>query len=151
MLYQKTNTVGELNTDHISVGNWSSKMQGVSQFIEVGEGIPEGTEEELQENNVPMNNLNDLEDQPVGNDIEEEEHPTEEEEYLMEDEHPTTYTTTASGWVRKPPAHLVKEIGEATLTAAEQIIILLLVNCWKKMNLAALAWGLEVELTTQMS
>ena len=151
MLYQKTNTVGELNTDHISVGNWSSKMQGVSKSIEVGEGIPGGTEEQLQENNVPMNNLNDLEDQPVGNDIEQEEHPTEEEEYLMEDEHPTTYTTTASGWVHKPPAHLIKEIGEATLTAAEQIIILLLVNCWKKMNLAALAWGLEVELTTQMS
>ena len=27
MFYQKTNSVGELNTDHISVGNWSNKSQ----------------------------------------------------------------------------------------------------------------------------
>ena len=39
MFYQKTYSVGELNTDHISVGNWSHKTQGVSQFIEVGEEI----------------------------------------------------------------------------------------------------------------
>ena len=30
MFYWKTNTVGELNTHHISIGNWSSKAQGVS-------------------------------------------------------------------------------------------------------------------------
>ena len=41
-----------------------------------------------------MNNLNDLEDQPAGN--------------IM-----------VSGQVSKPPAHLIKEIGEAALTAAE--------------------------------
>ena len=40
---------GELNTDHISIGNWSNKSQGVSQFIEVAEGISEGFEEELAE------------------------------------------------------------------------------------------------------
>ena len=37
----------------------------------------------------------------------------------MEEENPTTYTTIASGWVSKPPACLIKGIGEATLTAAE--------------------------------
>ena len=30
-----------------------------------------------------------------------------------------TYTTTVSGWVSKPPACLIKEIGEAALSAAE--------------------------------
>ena len=94
----------------------------------MGEGISEESDEELQENNNPTNYLNDLEDQPVGNDIEEEEHTTDEE-------NPTTYTTT----------------GEATLTAAERNYYLLLVNCLKKMNLAVLAQVLEVELTTQMS
>ena len=63
----------------------------------MGEGISEESDEELQENNNPTNYLNDLEDQPVGNDIEEEKHTTDEE-------NPTTYTTT----------------GEATLTAAER-------------------------------
>ena len=95
--------VGELHTDHISVGNKSRKTQGVLRFVEVGEGISEGNDEELQDINNPTNNENDLEDQPVGNDIEEEEHPTEEELQLKE------------------------------------IIILLLVNCGKKMNFAVLA------------
>ena len=42
MFYQKTNTVGKLNTDSISVGKWSKNPHGVVQFIEVGEGISEG-------------------------------------------------------------------------------------------------------------
>ena len=79
----------------------------------MGEGISERSDEEQQENNNPMNNPNNLEDQPVGNEIEEGKLPTEEE-------NPTTSTTTASGWVSKPPAHLIEEIGEATLTAAER-------------------------------
>ena len=91
--------MGELFTDHISVGNWSRKMQGVSRFIEVGEGICEGNDEQPQEINNPTNNQNDLEDQPVGNDIEEEEHLMDEEEHPMDEEHPTTFTTTASGWL----------------------------------------------------
>ena len=49
----------------------------------MGEGISEGIEEELQENNIPMNNVNDLEDQPAGNNIEEEECPMEEESTLQ--------------------------------------------------------------------
>ena len=32
MFYQKTYSVGESNTDHTSVGNWSNKMQGVFTF-----------------------------------------------------------------------------------------------------------------------
>ena len=36
MLCQKTNTVGKLNTDSISVGNWSKNSHGVVQLIEVG-------------------------------------------------------------------------------------------------------------------
>ena len=51
-----------------------------------------------------MNNLDGLEDQPAGNDIEEEEHP-------MKEEHPTTYTTTASSQVRKPQHALSKKRG----------------------------------------
>ena len=39
MSYQKTNSVGELNMDHICVGNWSHMTEGVSRFIEEGEGI----------------------------------------------------------------------------------------------------------------
>ena len=95
----------------------------------MGEGISEGIEEEPQKNNNPMTHLNDLEDQPVGNDIEEEEH-------TMEEEHPITYTTTTSGQVSKPRACLIQEIGEVAL-------ILLLVSFWKKMNLAALVWGIQ--------
>ena len=41
--------VGESNTDHIRVGTWSNRTQGVLQFIEVGEGICKGVEEELAE------------------------------------------------------------------------------------------------------
>ena len=66
-----------------------------------------------------MNNLNDLEDQPVGNDNEED----IEEEHPMKDEHPTAYTTTVFGQVSKPPACLIEEIGEATLSAAEQKLL----------------------------
>ena len=80
MFYQKTNSVGELNTDHISVGSWSHKTQGVLRFIEVGEGISDGENEELQEIHSCMTNSNELEDQPVGSDIEEEEKSTEENE-----------------------------------------------------------------------
>ena len=36
MFYQKTNLVGELNTDHISIGNWLCMTKGVSRLIEVG-------------------------------------------------------------------------------------------------------------------
>ena len=52
--------------------------------------------------------LLNLEDQPVG---------TDEED--LEEENPTMHTMMASGWVSKPPACLIEEIGEATLTAAE--------------------------------
>ena len=38
----------------------------------------------------------------------------------MNEESPTTYTTTASGQVSKPPAFLFEEIGEAVLTMAER-------------------------------
>ena len=97
------------NADHISIGNWSNKTQGVSQFIEVGEGISEGVEvRKLAEVENPTNIQNNLEDQTVGKD---------EEDY--EEEHPTIHTTMASGQVSKPPAFLINEIGEATLTAAE--------------------------------
>ena len=58
-----------------------------------------------------MNIQDDLEDQPVCGDAED----LEEEQ----EEHPTGYTTMASGWVSKPPAYLIKEIGEATLSPAE--------------------------------
>ena len=95
-----------------------------------------------------MNNLNDLEDQPVGNDIEEEEKPTEEEECPTDKAQPTTYTTTAFGWVSKPPACLIKDIGEATLTAAERNYYFALGELLKENEYV---WVLEVELTTQTS
>ena len=44
--------MGELNTNSISVGNWSRNSQGVLQFIEVGEGISDGTEQGPEE--TPM-------------------------------------------------------------------------------------------------
>ena len=90
------------------------------------------------------NNQNDLEDQPVGNDIEEEESPTEEEEHPMDEEHPTTYTTTASGQVSKPPACLIEEIREAALTAAERNYYFALGELLEE-NEYGLAWVLEVE------
>ena len=80
MFYQKTNSVGELHMDHICIGNGSHQTQGVSRFIEVGEGISEGEDKELQEIHSPMNNSNELEDQPVGSNVEGEENPTEEKE-----------------------------------------------------------------------
>ena len=109
MFYQKANTVGEISTDHIAVGNWSNKTQGVSQFIEVGEGTSKGVEQEPHKIENPMNNQDNLEDPPVGADKED-----------MEEESPTVHTTTVSGWISKPPACLIKEIGEAALTAAQQ-------------------------------
>ena len=72
MFYQKTNSVGELNTDHISIGNWLCMPKGVSRFIEVGEGISDGEDEQLQEIHSPMNDSNELEEQPVGSNTEEE-------------------------------------------------------------------------------
>ena len=67
MFYQKTNTVGELNTDCISVGNWSRNPQGVLWFIVVWEGITEVTEQGPEETPMtvddPMNNQEELEDQ----------------------------------------------------------------------------------------
>ena len=80
----------------------------MSQFIEVGEGISEEVEQEPAAIENPMNIQDNLEDQPVGSD---EEDP--------EEENPTVHTTMVSGQVGKPPAQLIKEIGEATLTAAE--------------------------------
>ena len=112
-VFQKTNLVGELNTDHISIGNWLCETKGVSRFIEVGEGISDGEDEQPQEIHSSMNNSNKLEDQPVGSDIEEEESTGEKNALRM------TYTTTASGWVSKPPACLIEEIGEAALSVAE--------------------------------
>ena len=97
-----------------------------------------------------MKNSNDLEDQPVGSDIEEEENPTEEKECPMSIETPTTYITTVSGWVSKPPACLVNKLGIPHCLWLKEIIILLSVNCWKKMNMVELVQALEVELTTQM-
>ena len=108
-----------MNIDHLSVCTWSHKTQGVSRFIEVGEGFSRGEDDELQDIHSPMNSSNELEDQPVGSNIEEEEKSTEEKEHPTGVEKPTTYTATVSGWVTKPPACLIKEIGEATLSVAE--------------------------------
>ena len=54
-----------------------------------------------------MNDSNELEDQPVGSDIEEEEKSTGENECPTDGESPMTYTTTVSGQVSKPPAYLI--------------------------------------------
>ena len=86
--------------------------------MEVGEGISGGNDEEPQEIYNPMNNQNDLEDQPVGNNIEDKEHSMKEEEHPTYEEH--TSTTTVSGWVSKPLAHLINEIREAAFTAAKR-------------------------------
>ena len=88
--------------------------------MKVGEGISGGNDEEPQEINNPMNNQNDLEDQPVGNNIEDKEHSMKEEEHPTDEEHPTSSTTTVSGWVSKPLEHLINEIREAPFTATER-------------------------------
>ena len=73
MFYQKTNSGGESNMGHVHIGNWSHAMKGVVRYIEVGEGISEEEDHVLQEICSPTNDPNELEDQPVGNDIIEEE------------------------------------------------------------------------------
>ena len=97
MFYQKTNSVGELNTDHVHVGNWSHATKGLSRFIEVGEGISDEEDKIPQEIHSPTNDPNKLEEQPVGNDVIEEENecPTDRGSHA-------TYTTTMSGSVSKP-------------------------------------------------
>ena len=40
MFYEKTNIVGELNTDHIRVGNWSSKAEIAVGVIVGSQGLP---------------------------------------------------------------------------------------------------------------
>ena len=72
MFYQKTNLVGELNTDHICVRNWSHMTKAVMRFIDMGEGVSDVEDEEPQEIHSSTNDSNELEDQPVGNDIVEE-------------------------------------------------------------------------------
>ena len=113
--------MGELNTNFISVGNWSRNSQGVLQFIEVGEGISDGTEQGPEETPMavdkPTNNQEELEDQPVGDHEEQQNSPA-----------PTVTTVMASGRVSRPPTCLIKEIGEAALTAVNETTILLLVN-----------------------
>ena len=86
----------------------------------MGEGISEGDDEEPQAIHCPLNSSNELEDQPVGSDVEEEENPMDEKECPTSTENPTTYTATVSGWVSKPPACLIEEIGEAVLSVVEQ-------------------------------
>ena len=81
----------------------------------MGEGIYERIEEGPEESENPMNTLNNLEGHPFGNDNEED----TEEEHPMEEDLPTAYSTTASGQVSKLPACLIKEIGEAALSAAK--------------------------------
>ena len=113
--------VGELNTDPISIGNWSRHPQGMVWFIEVGERITEVTKQGPEETPMAldnfMNNQEELEDQPVG----------EHEEYQAGPA-PTVTLVMASGSISKPSTCLIKEIGKAALTAARTIIILHLVN-----------------------
>ena len=103
----------------------------------MGEGISEGFGQELDKIENPSNIQNNLEGQPVGGDKDD-----------LEEENLTVHTTTASGQVSKPPACLIKEIGEAT-PQMNKIIILLSVSCWKKMNVVALELVSAVGLTTQ--
>ena len=70
MFYQKAKNAHELNTDPITVGNWTRNMQGVLRFIEVGEGVSKGpvTENaELAQDNENSLIENKLEDQPIEN------------------------------------------------------------------------------------
>ena len=107
-------------------------------------GASDGEDEELQEIHSPTDDSNKLEDQPVGSDIEEEEKSTGENECPTDGESPTTYTTTASGQVSKPPACLIEDIGELHCLQQNEIINLFLVNCWKKTSMVVLVQGLEV-------
>ena len=110
MFYQKSNSVGELNTDHICVGNWLCMTKGVSRFIEAGEGISNEEDKEPQEIHSPTNDSDKFEDQPVGNDIVEEENSTGENECPTDRGSPVTYTTTVSGQVSKPQHTYLKKL-----------------------------------------
>ena len=81
----------------------------MSRFIVVGEEISEGEDKELQEIHSCMNNSNELEDQPVGSDIKEEEKTTDGNKRATGVENLMSYTTTVSGQVSKPPACLFHE------------------------------------------
>ena len=87
-----------------------------------------------------MNIQNDLEDQTVG----EDEEDSEEKTLLFN-------TTMASGWVSKPQHASSKKLVKLHSLQLNKIIILLSVNCWKKMNLVVLELVLAVALTTQIN
>ena len=119
MFNQKTNSVRELNTDHICIGNWLCTTKVELRFIGVGEGISNEEDEEPQEIHSPTNNSNKLEDHPVANDIIEEEKSTGENEFPTDGGSCVTYTTTVSCSISKPPACLIEEIGKTILTVAK--------------------------------
>ena len=92
------------------MGNWFRNPQGMSRFIEVGEGISDALGQE---------NYNTVDTPIIENDMEEQ--STEEIQEKQEPvTAPSTNYVTASGRASQPPAHLIEEMGEAALTAAEQ-------------------------------
>ena len=104
MFYQKNSK--EMVMGQITVGNWFRNPQGMSRFIEVGEGISEASCEE---------NYNTVDTPIIENDMEEQ----ATEEIQENQEQATTPSTNASGRASQPPAHLIEEMGEAALTTAE--------------------------------
>ena len=109
MYYQKNSK--ELVMDQIAVGNWCKNPQGMSRFIEVGEGIPEASDQE---------NYNIVDNPIIENDLEEQSREDDQESQEETTATPTTNYITASGRVSRPLACLIEEMGEAALTVAEQ-------------------------------
>ena len=102
-VFHKAKNAQELNTDPISVGNWTRNMQGVLRFIEVGEGVFEGpvmeNAELMEDNNNPLIE-NEFEDQP----IEEQEAHVENLNVTEAGLAPSTPTVVmSSGRVSQPP------------------------------------------------
>ena len=108
MYYQKNSK--QLVRNQITVGNWYRNPQGKSRFIEVGEGISEASNQ---------GNYNNVDNPIIENDAEEQSTEDEQESQAETTAMPTTNYITASGRASQPPAHLIEEMGEAALTAAE--------------------------------
>ena len=99
------------------VGNWFKTPQGTSRFIEVSKGILEASDQE--NHNTVLNHMEGY-TPIIENDTEEQSTEEIQENQEQVTAPSTNYVVTVSGRASQPPAHLIKEMGEAALTTAEQ-------------------------------
>ena len=118
MIYQKNSK--EMVMGQITVGHWFKNPQGMSRFIEVGEGISEVLDQENYSTVDTPIVENDAEEQSTEEIQENQEQSTEETQENQEQATvPSTNYVTVSGRASQPPASLIEEMGESTLTAPE--------------------------------